>query len=95
MSEVGMNATDPAPREAGPAARWHGPRHPVHVGHLVMGIAFLGLAGIWAALRTGLADADDLHWLMGLPWVLAGLAGLVAVTWAGRRRRDPSAGPTG
>ena len=28
-----------------------GGRHPVNVGHLVMGIAFLGLVGVWALIQ--------------------------------------------
>ena len=59
--------------------------HPVHVGHLVMGLAFLGLVGIWAAVQYAGVSSDDLRWLLPLPWVFAGGAGLLAVTLSGRR----------
>lgn len=59
--------------------------HPVHVGHLVMGLAFLGLVGIWGAVQYGGVSSDDLRWLLPLPWVFAGAAGLLAVTLSGRR----------
>ena len=59
--------------------------HPVHVGHLVMGLAFLGLVGIWAAVQYGGVSSEDLRWLLPLPWVFAGAAGLLAVTLSGRR----------
>ncbi len=52
--------------------------------HLVMGIAFLCFVGVWAAVSSDLADADDLRWLLPVPWVLAGLGGLLAVS-VGRR----------
>lgn len=60
--------------------------HPVHVAHLVMGIAFLAFAGIWAALASDLVESDDLRWLLPVPWLLAGSVGLVASV-AGRRAR--------
>ena len=63
-------------------------RHPVNVGHLVMGVAFLGLTAIWALFESGTIGSDDLRWLMPLPWLAAGVAGLLAVVLAGRRRGD-------
>ncbi|MFT3874585.1 MAG: hypothetical protein QM714_18380 [Nocardioides sp.] len=60
--------------------------HPVVIGHLVMGLAFLGLVGIWAAVEYGGVSTEDLRWLLPLPWVFAGATGLLAVTLSGRRR---------
>ena len=60
-------------------------RHPVSVGHLVMGVAFLGLATIWLLLESDTIGTDDLRWFLPLPWLAAGLAGLLAVALTGRR----------
>ena len=60
-------------------------RHPVNIAHLVMGIAFLGLVGIWAIVQSDLVDGADVRWLMPVPWVFAGAAGLLATTLAARR----------
>ena len=64
-------------------------RHPVNVGHLVMGIAFLGLAVVWALVETGGVQGEDLRWFLPVPWLLAGLAGLLAVAWGQRRNHRP------
>lgn len=61
-------------------------RHPVNVGHLVMGLALLGLFGVWALVRGDVVGGDDIRWLLPVPWVLAGLAGLTASAVAGTRR---------
>lgn len=61
-------------------------RHPVNVGHLVMGIAFLGLVGIWAVIQADGVDNDDIRWLLPIPWVLAGLAGLLALSASSRHK---------
>jgi hypothetical protein len=61
-------------------------RHPVNVGHLVMGIAFLGLVGIWALIVGDVVASEDVRWLLPVPWVLAGLAGLLAIGLSGSRR---------
>lgn len=63
-------------------------RHPVNIGHLVMGLAFLGLVGVWALIETGTVGDSDVRWLLPLPWVLAGVAGLLATTLSARRRSD-------
>ena len=65
----------------------HSGRHPVNVGHLVMGVAFVGLATIWLLFETKVVLTDDLRWFMPLPWVAAGLAGLLAVALTGRRSK--------
>ncbi|NYG55071.1 hypothetical protein [Nocardioides perillae] len=72
----------------GTAARgpWAEGRHPVDVGQLVMGVAFLGLVGLWALIASDRVGGDDVRWLLPLPWLLAGGAGLAAVALAGRRR---------
>jgi hypothetical protein len=62
--------------------------HVVNVGHLVMGVAFVGLAIIWALIESGAAPASDLRWMLPVPWVAAGLAGLVATAPRLRGARD-------
>jgi hypothetical protein len=63
-------------------------RHPVNIGHLVMGVALLGLAVIWSLLESDVASASDLRWLLPLPWVAAGAVGLVAAAPRLRGSRD-------
>jgi hypothetical protein len=65
---------------------WEQGRHPVDVGHLVMGIAFLGLVGIWAVVESDAVQGEDVRWLLPVPWVLAGVVGLLVTTLAPRRR---------
>ena len=63
-------------------------RHPVSVGHLVMGLAFLGLVGVWALVQGDVVDGDEIRWLLPVPWVLAGIAGLAATAVSGARRHS-------
>lgn len=63
-------------------------RHPVNIGHLVMGLAFLGLVAVWAVVQGDAIDDDDIRWLLPVPWVLAGGAGLLASILAGRRHAE-------
>lgn len=65
-------------------------RHPVNVGQLVMGVAFAGMVLVWALIAGDVVADDDIRWLMPIPWVSAGGAGLVAMALAARRR---SGGP--
>lgn len=60
--------------------------HPINIGHFVMGIAFTGLLVIWALVVTDTADSADLRWLAPMPWLLAGLGGVIAAVLAPRRR---------
>lgn len=61
-------------------------RPPISVGHLVMGIAFAGLLAVWALVISDAVPGDDVRWLLPVPWVLAGLVGLVGLVTAERRR---------
>lgn len=61
-------------------------RHPVNIGHLVMGVAFAGLTLVWALVAGDVVADDDVRWLLPMPWVLAGLAGLVGLVASDRRR---------
>ena len=67
-------------------------RHPVNTGHLVMGIAFLGLALIWTLIAGDVVTGGDVRWLLPLPWVAAGLAGVLATLLPRRRVRPGPAG---
>ena len=60
--------------------------HQVSIGHLVMGLAFLGIVGIWALVQSDTVKGDDIRWLLPIPWVVAGVVGLVATAITGPRR---------
>ena len=51
-----------------------------------MGIAFLGLVGVWALIQSDVVGGGDVRWLLPVPWVLAGLAGLLAIGVSGSKR---------
>jgi hypothetical protein len=79
MSEFNDTATiPPLPEEAREAVPTGG-RHPVNIGHLVMGLAFTGLLVIWALVVSDTVPNDDIRWLLPVPWLLGGGVGLVAV----------------
>lgn len=59
--------------------------HPVNVGHLVMGVALLGLLLVWGLTVTDAVGEEQMRWLMPVPWVLGGVAGLVAAPFSRRR----------
>lgn len=67
--------------------------HPTNVGHLVMGVGFLGIVGIWALVATETVTGEDIRWLLPIPWVVAGLAGLLVIAFSGRRRPNPQPEP--
>ncbi|WGX95518.1 hypothetical protein [Nocardioides sp. L-11A] len=62
--------------------------HTVNTGHLVMGVAFTGLVVVWALVTSDTVELEEAGWLMGLPWLVAGAAGLLASVLRGRRRDD-------
>ncbi len=85
MSDT-SETTQPLPtHDVAPADTGSG-RHPANVGHLVMGIAFVGLALVWALFQGDVVQNEDVRWLLPVPWVLAGAAGLAATAFGGHRR---------
>lgn len=62
-----------------------GGRHPVSIGHLVMGVALLGLAVVWALVASDAVEGSDIRFLLPAPWILAGVAGLLALITSDRR----------
>jgi hypothetical protein len=88
MSDLTKKYDDPDAQPGQDDAGWASSRHPLNVTHLVMGIAFLGFVGIWAVLVEDVVEASEVRWLLPLPWVLAGIAGLLAISFGGRRSRD-------
>ena len=59
--------------------------HPVNITHLVMGVAFAGMLLVWALLQGDVVETDELRWLMPIPWLAAGAAGLAATVWPSRK----------
>lgn len=64
-------------------------RHPVHVAHLILGVVFVGLTLVWALVASDAVALGDIRWLLPIPWIAAGAAGLAAIVlrqpaqWAG------------
>ncbi|MCD6640182.1 MAG: hypothetical protein LT071_09745 [Nocardioides sp.] len=59
--------------------------HPVNITHLVMGIAFAAMAVLWALYAGGTVDPSSYRWLLPLPWLAAGAAGLLATVLPSRK----------
>lgn len=76
----------PVDEPATRAARRPSVRH-LSVLHLVAGLVFLGLAGLWALAASGIVGTDD-TWLLPGVLVVAGATGLLAALLGGRRDRD-------
>ena len=86
MSDVDRPSDRPSDRPIDRPSDRHSGRHPVSIGHLVMGLAFLGLVAVWALVQGGVVDNRDIRWLLPLPWVVAGIVGLLATTLTSRDR---------
>jgi hypothetical protein len=56
------------------AAGWH----PINVLHLVFAVAFVGLVVNGALIESDTVSSHGLRWLLPIPWVAAGAAGLIA-----------------
>jgi hypothetical protein len=82
------------PLQTQPAAPHRSGRHPVNVGHLVMGVAFLGLTLVWALIASDTVEGADIRWLLPIPWVAAGVAGVLAGVLPSRDRHTQPAIPT-
>ena len=55
--------------------------HPVNITQLVMGVAFAGMVLVWALVQGDVVETDQLRWLLPIPWLAAGAAGLAATVW--------------
>ena len=55
--------------------------HPVNITQLVMGVAFAGIVLIWALVQGDVVETDELRWLLPIPWLAGGAAGLAATVW--------------
>lgn len=60
--------------------------HPLNVSYLVVGLAFLGIAGSWALHEGEVIGADTIDLLLPLTLVIAGGIGLVAFVAKSLRR---------
>ena len=64
--------------------------HPVNITHYVMGVAFAGMVLVWALVQGDVVATDELRWLMPIPWLAAGAAGLAATVWPGAPALSPT-----
>lgn len=86
---LGEPVAPPPPPPESPAPRPDGGRHPVNIGHLVMGLVFLTFVALWGLVQTDVVGGHDLRFLLPVPWVVGGAVGLVvALVVGGRRRRS-------
>jgi heme A synthase len=75
--------TDPD-AESGTTAS--GGRHPVSIGHLVMGLVFACFLALWAVVQFTDISSHDLRFLWPVPWIAGGAVGMVALAIRDRRR---------
>lgn len=81
-----QDRAEQSPERTAPARQIESGRHPVNVGHLVMGLAFLCFVGAWALVQTDVVTGDEIRWLLPIPWLIAGAVGLGAAAISGARR---------
>jgi len=61
--------------------------HGVKIPHLVFGLLFLGIAGIWALVASDVINTDRLAILAPAVLIVAGVVGLAVSLASGRNRR--------
>jgi len=61
-------------------------RHPVSIGHLVMGLVFACFLALWAVVQFTDISSHDLRFLWPVPWIAGGAVGMVALAVRDRRR---------
>ena len=61
-------------------------RHPVSIGHLVMGLVFACFLALWAVVQFTDISSHDLRFLWPLPWIAGGAVGMIALAIRDRRR---------
>lgn len=61
-------------------------RHPVSIGHLVMGLVFACFLALWAVVQFTDISPHDLRFLWPVPWIAGGAVGMVALAIRDRRR---------
>jgi hypothetical protein len=83
MSTYDEHTAEMSPEER-PAGERRSGWHRVNTGHLVMGVAFTGLLVVWALATSDTVQIEENGWIMGLPWLAAGAAGLIASVLRGR-----------
>ena len=59
-------------------------RHLVNIGHLVFGVAFLGLTVVWLLVVTDVVLPAEDQWVLPVPWLVAGAVGLLAMLLGSR-----------
>lgn len=92
MDDISTDSTGIADGTRLPPHRYDEPApRTVKVTHLVFGLVFLGIAGIWALNAAGTLDWGDSGYAFPLILVTAGVLGLVASLASGRGRRRTSA----
>ncbi|HWI42172.1 MAG TPA: hypothetical protein VNS81_01030 [Nocardioides sp.] len=87
-SPLPVETAVPLPPEAPEPPTARSGFHPVNIGHLVIGLAFVGLAFVWLLVQGDTVDPEDHGWVFGLPWLAAGAVGLAATVLT-RTRRAP------
>ena len=76
--EIDGQTTEPVAEESAGRRGFAAGLHPVNILHLVLGVAFLGMTVNWALIESGAVETGGLRWLLPIPWVAAGAAGLIA-----------------
>jgi membrane-associated PAP2 superfamily phosphatase len=69
------------------------PTRTLKVAHLVIGVVFLGIAGVWALSTNGNIGWSASAYLAPAVLVAAGVIGLLAGLVSHRGRRNPSTSP--
>lgn len=57
----------------------------LRTGHLVVGLVFLLLTGVWGLYVSGSIGTDHLRWLIPLPLLIGGGVSLVALAASNRK----------
>ena len=87
LEEQDARRDDPVTSTTEPSAAYDvAGRRQLSVGHLVTGLVFLGISGLWLAQEAGAVDMHDMDLLVPVLLVVVGAAGLLAGLLRAARR---------